>query len=168
MIVRAYLLGTKELLKTIPVGQVVGQTTLDKEQFHRQLEIAHSAYIKLAENSRLFVGLVSVSEDGLTAKYYWIIDWPDPKAEKEPYWTASASKQELYATAQELSNLFEPRFVEVIRLTKVNEIVTPPIVFRDMILEHLPNRRITILGDAAHPMTPCKLLSGRLLHTLFI
>ena len=166
VIVRAHLLGTKELLNLIPVGHVVGETTLEKEQFQRQLEIAHSAYVAMAGSSRIFVGLNSVSEGGLTGNYYWTISWYDPEAQHEPYWTAAASKQELYAKALEVSKSFEPRFVEIIQLTNVDNILTPPLVLRDMILEHMPNGRITLLGDAAHPMTPCKQRPSRLLQSL--
>ena len=73
------------------------------------------------------------------------------------YWTAQASKEELYDFVLEKTKPLHPRFTEVIHSTKSSEIGKPPIVFRDLSLEDIPDGNITLLGDAAHPMAPCKL-----------
>ena len=128
--------------------------TLNKEQYERQLALGHSAYVALCPGSRIFCGLNSVSSDTATARYYWLVVWRDPVAAGEPYWTVNASKQKMYDAALEKMKSLDPKFTEIIRLTKVEDIMAPPIVLRDMALESIPEGRATLVGDAAHPMTP--------------
>lgn len=111
----------------------------------------------MGDEYHIFVGLDSIAEDLSSAKYYWFVNWHDAEAEHEPYWTVSASKQDLLEYAVKHTKSLDPKFTEVIRLTKADDIMMPPIVLRDIVLENMPNRRITLLGDAAHPMAPCKL-----------
>ena len=64
-----------------------------------------------------------------------------------------------------MTSLFEKckgldsRLTEIMRLTGVEGIVKPSLVIRDLVLKDsggMPNSRITLLGDAAHPMAPCE------------
>ncbi|MCJ1353666.1 MAG: hypothetical protein MMC33_003653 [Icmadophila ericetorum] len=151
---RAHLCESKNLLQTVPVGMIGGETTLNREQYESVMEIGNSAFLARGEVFNIFVGLNSVAEDASTAKYYWMFNWVDEKAAQEPYWTASASKQELYDYAMKHIDAFDPKFVEVVRLTPVDGVRTPPLVLRDLVLKEMPNRRVTLVGDAAHPMTP--------------
>jgi 2-polyprenyl-6-methoxyphenol hydroxylase-like FAD-dependent oxidoreductase len=87
--------------------------------------------------------------------------WNDEDAARDPenYWTIKASKQQLYDFAVEKSKGLDSRLTEIIRVTDVEDMVKPPLVIRDLVLKDLggmPNSRITLLGDAAHPMTPCE------------
>ena len=77
---------------------------------------------------------------------------------QEPFWTAAATKQEMYDFALAKTKALDPTFSRVVRLTDPSDIKAPPIVFRDLLLDDdaIPNGRITLLGDAAHPMAPCK------------
>jgi hypothetical protein len=70
-----------------------------------------------------------------------------------------ASKRQCYDFAVERSKGLDSRLTEIIRLTDVEEMVKPPPVIRDLVLKDfggMPSSRITLLGDAAHPMTPCE------------
>ena len=154
-LVREYLFPNQKLLQTVPAGLLIGQTTLNKEQYRRQLSLGHSVYVALGPGFRLFCGLNSITPDAAFANYYWMVAWHDPVAAQEPYWTATASKQESYEAALEKTKSLDPKFTEIIRLTKVEQMMTPPIVMRDMAPERIPEgRRVTLIGDAAHPMTP--------------
>jgi 2-polyprenyl-6-methoxyphenol hydroxylase-like FAD-dependent oxidoreductase len=156
--VRRHLLGSEDRLSTIPIGYVAGEPTLNKEEYERQFELGRSAYLLTNSKKalRMFAGLNSIAGDTLTAKYYWVIGWDDPAAAHEPYWTQSASRQQLYDRGLELSQQFDldPKLTEIVRLTKPEDMMAPPIIMRDMVLTDLPNRRVTLVGDAAHPMTP--------------
>jgi 2-polyprenyl-6-methoxyphenol hydroxylase-like FAD-dependent oxidoreductase len=55
-----------------------------------------------------------------------------------------------------MSNLdgVHPDFAEAFRATQVDGILHPPIRMRDMTPVELPRGKITLLGDAIHPMVP--------------
>lgn len=72
------------------------------------------------------------------------------------FWTDSASAQELLDyTIRSLAGLDED-FIEPIRATPVTGILQPALRMRDMVPPPLPKGRVTLLGDAVHPMVPCK------------
>lgn len=157
--VRSHIFGAKAPLQAIPQGVIVAETTVNKSQLDRQLSIAHSAYVALGDGFFVFVGLKSIADDAQSATFYWFVIWnaEDAARDAEKYWTATASKQKLYDFALKKTEGLDERFTEIIGLTDVSEIVTPPLVIKDLVLEDvsMPSSRITLLGDAAHPMTPC-------------
>ena len=157
MSVRSYLIPTQRP-STLPAGVINGEVTLRGDEFQHQLNLAHSAYVAAAENFHLYVGLKEVLEQGKAANYYWYLNFYDPKAAREPFWTASATKQEMYDFALTKTEALNPTFSKIVRLTDSSNIKAPPIVFRDLLLndEAIPRGRITLIGDAAHPMAPCK------------
>lgn len=159
--VRSYLVPTQKP-STLPAGVLNGEVTLRGDEFKQQLALAHSAYVAAAENFHLYVGLKDVSEDGEEARYYWYLNFYDPEAAREPFWTATATKQEMYTSALEKIKVLDPAYSRIVRLTSANDIRAPPIVFRDLLLEDdaIPQGRVTLLGDAAHPMAPCKKFSS--------
>ncbi|KAI9686293.1 MAG: hypothetical protein M1820_010667 [Bogoriella megaspora] len=154
--VRKHLVPAQEhLLAPVPVGFIIGEVTMNKEQYTRQLDLAHSAWVVDGEGSRAMTMLHYVEPDANSARYYWMVWWPDEAAIQEPYWTASASKEKMHAFAMEKIKSLDPKFRESFELTPVEGILAPPIVLRDILLRSLPNdRRITLLGDAAHTMAP--------------
>lgn len=153
-----------EPLENVPSSVIIGETKLNREQYERQLKLAHSAYAVIGETIHTFVGLNSVSEDQSSAMYYWFLIWNNPQAGQESYWTTSASKKELYDFVMDQSKHIRSDLTEIFRLTKADGILTPQLVLKDMVLESLPAGRITLLGDAAHPMTPCKFPSQKAWH----
>ena len=152
---RRYLLPEAQL-STLPAGVINGELTLTQEQFKRQLQLAHSAYVAGAPGFHLYVGLSGVLPNGNGAKYYWFLNFYAPEACNEPFWTATATKQEMLDFALEKSEQLHPRLAEIVQLTHADDIRAPPIVFRDLLLHDIPDGRITLLGDAVHPMAPCK------------
>lgn len=68
---------------------VIGEATLNKEQYERQMKLGTSAYLSRGNKYRIFVGLNSVSPDASTAKYYWLLNWVDEKAAQEVSTAAS-------------------------------------------------------------------------------
>jgi 2-polyprenyl-6-methoxyphenol hydroxylase-like FAD-dependent oxidoreductase len=144
------------LCKTIPEAVIVGETKVGKDQLDRQLLLAHSAYSVPGSGFRLFTCLDYISEDAQTASYQWFLVWGDEDFTKDPatYWTTTATKQEMLDYALERVQPLDERLTEVVRSTKPDGIVHPPLQFRDLILDTMPNTRCTLLGDAAHPMAP--------------
>ena len=157
-LVRSYLYEGKDQLRPITSSIIVGEVRLNKEQYEEQLKLAHSAYIVMDGSDRLFVGLNAISSDEEYADYYWFQVVAKASAE-EKAWAASASKQELYDRALEKSKVFGLRFSKIVRLSKPEGMITPPLVIKDIELDFMPNRRVTLLGDAAHAMAPSKSFS---------
>ena len=83
----------------------------------------------------------------------------DDQASQENYWTAHASKEELHSYVMNSLDDLHPDLTEPIRKTPVDGILQIPLLFKDMVPPELPTGRVTLLGDAVHPMTPCKHLS---------
>jgi 2-polyprenyl-6-methoxyphenol hydroxylase-like FAD-dependent oxidoreductase len=82
--------------------------------------------------------------------------WPDEKIASDPstYWTATASKQEMHDYAMQKISCLDPRLIELMRVSSPEDVFKPPLQIRDLVLEAIPTSRITLLGDAAHPMAP--------------
>lgn len=149
--------------KTLPAGVINGELELTGDAFERQLSLGNSAYVAGAEGFHLYVGLSSVFPDASGGKYYWFLNFYEPKAVGEPFWTARASKKEMLDFALKKTEGISPRFREIVQLTPESGIRSPPIVFRDLLIDSIPEGRITLIGDAAHPMAPCKLAVSVLL-----
>lgn len=146
----------------VPMATIVGEVTLHNDEVKRQLEIAHSAYTvdtKDGNNhpARLFVGLDVINPDKKSADYYWTVLWPDEGVTDSGFSNALASAEQLLETARQKICLAPPELREIVELSGPQSVRRTPLIIRDMILESLPAGRVTLLGDAAHPMTPCKL-----------
>lgn len=149
----------QQKVSTLPAGVINGEVTLSGDEFRRQLDLAHSAYVAAAESFHIYVGLKEVSADGKEGSFYWFLNFFDPHAANEPFWTATATKQAMYEFAIEKTKALNPAYSRIVHLTNVEDVRAPPIVFRDLLLddEAIPLGRVTLLGDAAHPMAPCTL-----------
>ncbi len=150
-------LGKPDPLNPLPLVLLLGEVTLHGADFERQLELANSCYVSgYQSEGSLFVGLNSVTADGTSGHYYWCIVYKDEAARKRPHWTASADKEELYKFARSKIETMDPRFLEVVEKTDPSGMVVPSFTLQDLEIEELPVSRVTLLGDAAHSMTPCE------------
>ena len=154
---RSYLYNGADQLRDLPFEIVGWQTTLNKEQYERQMRISNSAYVATMGGSvRVFVGLNSVDPDAQHAHYYWFWTRPSSETEKAKQKARNASKQEQLDRAMQEMEALGPEHSEIAKLSRAERMVTPSIVLRDIELGTMPNRRVTLLGDAAHAMAPRK------------
>ncbi|KAM3503319.1 hypothetical protein MY11210_008772 [Beauveria gryllotalpidicola] len=149
-------LGNPDPLNPLPYAVIEGQVTLHGVEFERQLELANSCYISgYRSEGSLSVGLDSVSPDGTSGNYYWIIIYRDETARKRPHWTATADKEELFKFARSRVENMNPRFLQVVDMTGPSGLIVPSsFTLQDVEIDELPVSRVTLLGDAAHSMTP--------------
>ncbi|KAI1771041.1 putative monooxygenase [Hypoxylon cercidicola] len=158
-IVREHVLQrpNSETLKAFPAAMVVGETTLSGKLFENQLALGHSCYVKSGPKSSgyfFFCGLSQVNPDGNSGRYYWYVVNEDHDVDKEDHWLRSASQAEKLEYAVKTASTLEPKFTEIIRSTPVSGMRTHSLLVRDAMIHDLPVGRITLLGDAVHPMTP--------------
>ena len=154
---REYLYGGKDHLKTLPIEAIGGEVTLTREQYERQMDLAKSAYVAVVDNTRrIFVGLNSVDPDAEHAHYYWFWMFRQPGFAQGRFEQHNASKEQRYDFIMKESAALGPQLSEIVRLTKPEGMLSHPPVLRDLELESMPNKRITLLGDSCHAMSPGK------------
>ncbi|KUJ08170.1 FAD/NAD(P)-binding domain-containing protein [Mollisia scopiformis] len=128
-----------------PYGIITGQMVITKEQYQKELENGPSFYSTHSSKSHIFVGLKNISDDLETANYYWMYFWGDKKAAElgKKYWTQAATCEELL------------KLTQLVRMATPDTIMYPPLQFYQWApYQELPPGRVTLLGDAAHPMMP--------------
>lgn len=164
--VRKHILHGQDIMKPLPIGSIVGEIELTGDDFARQLELAHSAYVVIDDGpASLFAALNRVSPDGKMGYWYFILHWVDARASKaaddDPFWTFSASRGALAAFVREKVKDYPDHLRVLVDKTPVERYRKPGIVLQGVELsaEQLPATRVMLIGDAAHSMTPCKLLS---------
>lgn len=159
--IRQYLV-QPDPVHVLPIATVVGEVVLSGKEFEKQLELGYSGYVAHDANSqdegsgRIFVGLNSVNADGKSGNYYWSVSYIDPAASNLPHWTSYANKARRYELALEKTSHLKSEFTEIIRQTGVQGVSDIQMCLRELELQDLPTGRVTLLGDAAHCMTPCK------------
>ncbi|KAJ3573849.1 hypothetical protein NPX13_g4560 [Xylaria arbuscula] len=162
-IVRKHILHGQDVLKPLPVGSLVGEMELTGAEFARQLELGHSAYIVMGDTKdqcSMFAALNKVSPDGNAGYYYFILHWVDEQAarstESDPYWTVHATGEELAAFARERTKSYPDHLRVLVDKVTVERYRRPGIVLQGVELNEnqLPPGKITLIGDAAHSMTP--------------
>lgn len=139
----------------MPVGVIAGNVTLNREQSDRQSALGQSFYVVIANKLRFFVGPRSYYEDLSEAYYYWLFFFPDEAARSPGFWIDSASSEELLKFVTAKCADFHPDLKEILSYQKVEE-MHKPFVMYDCVPEACPPGPITLIGDATHPMTPCK------------
>lgn len=161
--IRKHLLRGQDVMKPLPIGSLVGEVELTGDDFARQLELAHSAYVVLDDGpASLFAALNKVSSDGKMGYWYFILHWVDAEAAKatdqDPYWTVNASREELVAFVRERVKEYPAHLRVLVDKTPVQRYKRPGIVLQGVELsaDQLPPGRVTLIGDAAHSMTPCE------------
>lgn len=160
--IRKYILRGQDVTRPLPIGSVVGEVELTGDEFARQLELAHSAYVVIDNGpASLFAALNKVSPDGKLGYWYFILHWVDSEAAKatddEPFWTVNASKEELASFVRDKVKDYPDHLSVLVDKTLVERYRQPGIVLQSVELnaDQLPAQRIMVIGDAAHSMTPC-------------
>ncbi|KAI0179664.1 putative monooxygenase [Hypoxylon sp. FL1284] len=158
-IVREHVLQrpNSETLKPFPVRIVTGELTLSGKLFENQLSLGHSCWVKRGPEGSgffLFCGLNQANPDGNSGSYYWFVATQDLDVEKTMNWNLSTPQVEKLKHAIKTTSMLESKFTEIIKLTPASGIHPHSTIIRDALIEDLPVSRITLLGDAIHPMTP--------------
>lgn len=156
--VRAQLFASSPEIRPehISMGVAVGELTATPEQYKRWMQLATSFFPVLADGRRIVIALKEMAADLSSAQYYWLFNWDDENAVNEDYWTRTATKQELHCFVMDNLDGLPRSITEIIQATAVEGMVHPPLQLKQMVPPQIPQGRITLLGDAVHPMTPLR------------
>lgn len=92
----------------------------------------------------------------MSGHYYWAVGWDDEDVSNPNHWLKHASGADKHDHVMKITQSLEPKFREIFPLTPVDGILPGQAVYRDAEIPSLRTGRIVLVGDAAHPMTPCK------------
>jgi len=108
--------------------------------------------LAFGEDCRFITLIGSIAEDKQTAWYYWAVNWIDENVATADNWLKSASAEERLDLAKKKCAGIDPSLLEVLEATQPQgmEVYIP---VRDLLPSAIPEGRITLLGDAFHPMT---------------
>ena len=150
--VRRQLFQQELRINNLPVACIIGGAVLPKDVYERQLQLGHSYHLVFGEDCRFLALIGSVAEDKQSAWYYWVVNWIDEDAAHEDYWLKSASAAKRLELAKQRCTHIDASLTEVLEATQ-SEGMEAYIPVRDLLPSALPEGRVTLLGDAFHPMT---------------
>ncbi|KAH6658424.1 hypothetical protein BKA67DRAFT_644260 [Truncatella angustata] len=157
-ITRQHLLNGADILKPHETAVITGELRLHGREMAEQLELGHSSYILDIKSEgttyHLFVGLDKVSPDSKSGDFYYHLMWHDIGADRSDHWAREGTAEQLRDFAMKILKDAPPHFRRVVEMTPPEGISLPAIRFYTLEIDELPTGRITLLGDAAHCMTP--------------
>ena len=143
-------------LVRLPYGVLVAEYELSREATAAMRKDASAFQVATRNGVLVFVGLREPAGSE-TAVYYYHLYWPDEAAATDPagYWTQHASPEQLRAKVGELTAGWRGSIKELLDRSRPEHMMVPPFMLRQfMPPDHFPRGRVTLLGDAAHTMTP--------------
>ncbi|KAH8651230.1 hypothetical protein BX600DRAFT_554112 [Xylariales sp. PMI_506] len=154
--VREHVRGRKneEILRSYPVSIINAETELHGADLERQMRLGYNAWINFGPGFIQFAGVKSIATDAKSGTWYWFVYVPEETADAPHHWLRTATKTEKYEFALSSIQAADPAFHEILKVSgpdSVNEAFT---LFYDAVIEDLPVTRVTLLGDAAHPIPP--------------
>lgn len=155
--VRAQLVANTKL-DASPFDTILGNLKLNRKEYTELWkQIARSVTVVQGKETFLFIGLHEISEDQEESDWYWMIFRPKDK-NRENGTPDDWSKEKLQEQAIKWTEEFEPKFKDLVKRTPVEgyspmssfvETWSPP-------EEGFSTEKVTLIGDAAHKMTPRK------------
>ena len=153
--VRTQMLGDEYQLNPSTLIPIVGVCELPREIYEPFHSFASAAIISSGPNLRYLIGTRAVQEDRSSASYYYALCYKSENPDVDGAWAATASQQELYAKALELTKDMPPLLRSIVENTGPEHIPTPPLRFGEFLSpSFLPRGQVSLLGDAAHSMIP--------------
>jgi 2-polyprenyl-6-methoxyphenol hydroxylase-like FAD-dependent oxidoreductase len=147
------------LLPTLPIGVIAGETTVRDDVYDRARALGNSFFIVSGEAFRLIVALRESAPDCSSGEYYWLFYWQDSGIAQHGVdcWPMNGSQNEKLQFVKDRlrEGKIHPSFAEVIE-QQAPEGIHPSFVLRDRVPTICPEGPVTLIGDAAHAMTPSK------------
>lgn len=148
----------------------MGQTTFTKAQYEQHFATLGTSYYVVERPNIFFAGVNCLSSDNATAQIYWVTtrlkksndnnkDSGSDGTEQEDEDEQKTKLEHYHRAIQAVQGTVRPEFLLPLYQTTPDEMIIPPISFEDYVPpeEGFPKGRVTLIGDAAHQMTPCTL-----------
>ncbi|KAK6079469.1 early conidial development-2 [Seiridium cupressi] len=141
------------------VAFISAELELGGEVMRQQLQLGHSMYradYRDEDGNRLwfFLSANGMAPDGKSGKFYGHLMWEDEAATKDNFWVHSATKDQLRECLIQKTASLPPRYKAAIDHATAMNMWAPPLRHSTLVMRSMPAGRITLLGDAAHAMTP--------------
>ena len=153
--VRTQVLGDEYCLTGSNLIPIVGVCELPREIYEPFHKLGSAAIISSGPNVRYLIGTRAVQEDRSSASYYYALCFQSEDPDIDSAWVESATKEQLYSKAVELTKDMPPLLRSIVESTGPEHILIPPLRFGEFVPpSYLPRGRVTLLGDAVHSMIP--------------
>lgn len=138
---------------------MAGEVSLSPTEYAHQASLAQSFYMVHGTDFRFFVGLSNYTPE--QSKHYWFLGWADENAGSPSFWVKSAKPEELLAFARGATKDFDPKLRRILELQEP-EGMMDSFSLKELIPVPLEDEAgpWTLMGDAAHAMTPCTCFSS--------
>lgn len=135
---------------------LAAEISLTREQYEPLHKVGSAGLFCYGPDLRYLIGLLNVSKDRSSALYYWACCIRSDSPEQEWERMRKATSRELYDQAVEMTKYLPSYLTDIIRATKPEDMVQPPVRFFEYMLPEVPSgsSQVTLLGDAAHVMVP--------------
>jgi 2-polyprenyl-6-methoxyphenol hydroxylase-like FAD-dependent oxidoreductase len=135
---------------------ITGEVSLPREKFEPIRNIGTAGLLAYTPQVLFHIGARWIDANQSMGDYYWVCAFRIQDPIKENLWMKTASKQELYDRSVELTKDLPPHITAIIRETDPKGMLQPPLQFIEYFVPEgvMPEGRVTLLGDAAHTMTP--------------
>ncbi|KAI0869169.1 putative monooxygenase [Hypoxylon argillaceum] len=155
---RKHILNGEDPIRSPSMAIIKGFCTLHDEELEEQLRLGHSLYIVDMNSTNgspmvLLVTLVEVYPDGKSGRIGWALIWPDEGAAKDDFWVYTATGQEQYDFVVEKTKTLPAKYLTTIKRSDPQTCI-PVLKLYTLVMDSMPTGRVTLLGDAAHAMTP--------------
>jgi hypothetical protein len=165
--VREHLLtlqSNEDVLVPTPVSAIWGRRTLRGAAMKKQLELGHSLWALFEPSGLVLLGaLQDILPGGRSGVWVWAVYERDAKAGTVDHWLRSATLEERYTHALRVTEGVDPKFRQILLNDEgmdgdsVAGVLEHGPVFYDALIDEVPGvHRVIMIGDAVHPMTPCK------------
>jgi prepilin-type processing-associated H-X9-DG protein len=136
-------------LPVLPIGLIVGETTIHGDLFSRTRALGNSFFVVSGESFRLMVGLRNSTPDCSSGEYYWLFYWQDTAVSEYGVdcWPMNASQSERLQFVKDRlkDGNIHPALAEVIE-QQTSEGIHTPFVLRDRVPTICPDGPVTLWG----------------------
>lgn len=143
-------------LYIVLMGIIAGELSLPSSEYSHHNALGRSLHVPNGNAVHFLVGLKSYSSDLSTANYYcWLCFFLDEESRGPGFWLNFASGGNKLEFVKKNTKYFHPDLTKSLQFQHVDGMLSS-FTLRDCIPTVCSVGPFTLIGDATHPMSPCK------------